>query len=166
MSAAPELTFVFPCLNEEKTLGLCIERVKASLDPSGIAYEIVVADNGSTDRSREIAAAAGCRVVPVAARGYGAALKGGIETRGQFLRVAARPTGDDFTAKREAADAARATASTCATRRASRRSVASCWRPAIGSTSLSTTRARPCAARPRSTTRIAPAISCRAPPAT
>jgi hypothetical protein len=79
MSAAPELTFVFPCLNEEKTLGLCIERVQASLDPSGIAYEIVVADNGSTDRSREIAAAAGCRVVPVAARGYGAALKGGIE---------------------------------------------------------------------------------------
>lgn len=79
MSDAPELTFVFPCLNEEKTLGLCIERVKASLDPAGIAYEIVVADNGSTDRSREIAAAAGCRVVPVAARGYGAALKGGIE---------------------------------------------------------------------------------------
>ncbi|HCN28942.1 MAG TPA: glycosyltransferase family 2 protein [Verrucomicrobiales bacterium] len=79
MSSAPDLTFVFPCLNEEKTLGICIERVKASLDPAGIAYEIVVADNGSTDRSREIAAAAGCRVVPVAARGYGAALKGGIE---------------------------------------------------------------------------------------
>lgn len=79
MTPTPDLTFVFPCLNEEKTLGLCIERVKASLDPSGIAYEIVVADNGSTDRSREIATEAGCRVVPVAARGYGAALKGGIE---------------------------------------------------------------------------------------
>lgn len=79
MTPTPDLTFVFPCLNEEKTLGHCIERVKASLDPSGIAYEIVVADNGSTDRSREIATEAGCRVVPVAARGYGAALKGGIE---------------------------------------------------------------------------------------
>lgn len=78
-AAAPELTFVFPCLNEEKTLGTCIQAVRASLDPSGIAYEIVVADNGSTDRSRQIATELGCRVVPVAARGYGAALKGGIE---------------------------------------------------------------------------------------
>jgi glycosyltransferase involved in cell wall biosynthesis len=74
-----DLTFVFPCLNEEKTLGDCIRAVRASLDSSGIAYEIVVADNGSTDRSREIAEELGCRVVPVAARGYGAALKGGIE---------------------------------------------------------------------------------------
>jgi len=73
------LTFVFPCLNEEQTLGACIQAVRASLDPSGILYEIVVADNGSTDRSREIAADQGCRVVPVAARGYGAALKGGID---------------------------------------------------------------------------------------
>jgi glycosyltransferase involved in cell wall biosynthesis len=76
---APVLTFVFPCLNEEQTLGGCIRAVRDSLEPSGIAYEIVVADNGSTDRSREIAAELGARVVPVAARGYGAALKGGIE---------------------------------------------------------------------------------------
>lgn len=89
MPDAPDLTFVFPCLDEEKTLGLCIERVKAALDPSGVAYEIVVADNGSTDRSREIASAAGCRVVPVSARGYGAALKGGIEAaRGRYAMFA------------------------------------------------------------------------------
>lgn len=89
MTSTPDLTFVFPCLNEEKTLGLCIERVKASLDPSGIAYEIVVADNGSTDRSRQIATEAGCRVVPVAARGYGAALKGGIEAAyGKYVMFA------------------------------------------------------------------------------
>lgn len=76
--SAPDLTFVFPCLNEEKTLGVCVRAVRGALDPAGIAYEIVVADNGSTDRSCQIAGELGCRVVPVAARGYGAALKGGI----------------------------------------------------------------------------------------
>lgn len=75
----PDLSFVFPCLNEERTLGTCIEQVKASLDSTGIAYEIVIADNGSTDRSREIALGMGCRVVPVQERGYGAALRGGIQ---------------------------------------------------------------------------------------
>ena len=78
-SGSPALTFVFPCLNEERTLAHCIKAVRASLDPSGVAYEIVIADNGSTDRSCVIAAELGCTVVPVAARGYGAALKGGIE---------------------------------------------------------------------------------------
>jgi hypothetical protein len=79
MNSTPVLSFVFPCLNEEQTLGDCIQAVRKSLDPSGIAYEIVVADNGSTDHSREIAVERGCRVVPVTALGYGAALKGGIE---------------------------------------------------------------------------------------
>lgn len=74
-----DLTFVFPCLNEERTLGLCIRAVRASLDAAGIQHEILVADNGSADRSREIAMELGARVVPVMARGYGAALKGGIE---------------------------------------------------------------------------------------
>lgn len=76
-----DLTFVFPCLNEEATIVSCIEAVKQSLEGGGPAlrYEIVVADNGSTDRSAELATSAGARVVPVAARGYGAALRGGIE---------------------------------------------------------------------------------------
>lgn len=76
-----DLTFVFPCLNEEKTLGSCIRAVRASLDHAGdrLSYEIVVADNGSTDRSAEIATELGARVVPVPRRGYGAALRGGIE---------------------------------------------------------------------------------------
>lgn len=75
-----DLTFVFPCLNEEETIVSCIEAVKRSLDGGGSAlqYEIVVADNGSTDRSAELARAAGARVVPVSERGYGAALRGGI----------------------------------------------------------------------------------------
>ena len=76
---AIDLSFVFPCLNEEATLATCIQQVNESLRSSGVRYEIVVADNGSQDRSREIAASLGCRVVPVAQRGYGAALRAGIE---------------------------------------------------------------------------------------
>lgn len=75
----PQLSFVFPCLNEEKTIETCVCQVRQGLDQKNINYEIVVADNGSTDRSREIATRLGCRVVPVAERGYGAALRGGIE---------------------------------------------------------------------------------------
>jgi glycosyltransferase involved in cell wall biosynthesis len=75
-----DLTFVFPCLNEEETIVACIEAVKDSLEKAGggLSYEIVVADNGSTDRSAALATAAGARVVPVSERGYGAALRGGI----------------------------------------------------------------------------------------
>lgn len=76
---AVDLSFVFPCLNEQETLQSCIQQVKDSLDLGGVRYEIIVADNGSIDRSREIAAEMGCRVVPVKNRGYGAALRGGID---------------------------------------------------------------------------------------
>lgn len=84
------LTFVFPCLNEEKTLAGCIRQVTESLDRDpGLEYEIVVADNGSTDRSAEIAGSLGARVVPVSKRGYGAALRGGIEAaRGRYVMFA------------------------------------------------------------------------------
>jgi glycosyltransferase involved in cell wall biosynthesis len=85
-----DLTFVFPCLNEEKSLGECIAKVRRSLDQSAdLRYEIVVADNGSTDRSREIATSLGARVVPVPKRGYGAALSGGIEAAaGRYVMFA------------------------------------------------------------------------------
>jgi glycosyltransferase involved in cell wall biosynthesis len=79
MSEPLDLTFVFPCLNEEATLGGCIAELKSSLDQGDYRYEIVVADNGSTDRSAEIATSLGARVVPVREKGYGAALRGGIE---------------------------------------------------------------------------------------
>jgi glycosyltransferase involved in cell wall biosynthesis len=74
-----DLTFVFPCLNESRTIALCIDAVRKSLeaDPE-LKYEIVIGDNGSTDDSRQIAEARGARVVPVPERGYGAALRGGI----------------------------------------------------------------------------------------
>lgn len=75
----PELSFVFPCLNEELTLPGCIAQVRASLEGGHLRHEIIVADNGSTDRSRSIAAELGCRIVEVPERGYGAALRAGIE---------------------------------------------------------------------------------------
>ena len=85
MPAAPppsetplELTILMPCLNEAATLATCIGKARAFLDRSRVEGEILVADNGSTDGSQAIAEAAGARVVPVAARGYGAALQGGI----------------------------------------------------------------------------------------
>ncbi|OGV63266.1 MAG: hypothetical protein A3K19_12895 [Lentisphaerae bacterium RIFOXYB12_FULL_65_16] len=73
-----DLSVVFPCLNEEQTLGFCIGEVRNALESTGISYEIVVADNGSTDGSMRVAESAGARVVPVAEKGYGAAVNGGI----------------------------------------------------------------------------------------
>lgn len=73
-----ELSIVLPCLNEQETVGACVRRAVAWLSSAGVAGEVVVADNGSTDGSREIAEAAGARVVPVRRRGYGNALMGGI----------------------------------------------------------------------------------------
>ncbi len=73
-----ELTILMPCLNEAETLGVCIEKARAFLTRAGIDGEVVIADNGSTDGSQSIATALGARVVPIAERGYGSALKGGI----------------------------------------------------------------------------------------
>ncbi|MDB4662617.1 glycosyltransferase family 2 protein [Verrucomicrobiales bacterium] len=85
------LTFVFPCLNEAGSLQSCIRAVRESLDKAGdkLNYEIVVADNGSTDDSAKIALEEGARVVPVDQRGYGAALRGGIEAaQGEYVMFA------------------------------------------------------------------------------
>ena len=85
-AAALEVSIVMPCLNEAATVGECVTRARESLARHGIAGEVIVADNGSTDGSVEIATAAGARVVPVAARGYGAALAGGISAaRGTYV---------------------------------------------------------------------------------
>lgn len=74
-----EVTVVMPCLNEERTVAVCIRKALDSMKRMGVNGEVVIADNGSTDQSREIAREAGARVVEVAAKGYGAALRGGIE---------------------------------------------------------------------------------------
>lgn len=75
-----------PCLNEALTLAGCIREARAALRDAGIAGEVVIADNGSSDGSQAIAEAEGARVVAVAAKGYGNALRGGIvSARGKFI---------------------------------------------------------------------------------
>src|SRR5262249_35598219 len=74
----PEVTVVMPCLNEADTVGTCVEKAVRTLREHAIAGEVIVADNGSTDGSAEIATTEGARVVRVAERGYGNALMGGI----------------------------------------------------------------------------------------
>jgi glycosyltransferase involved in cell wall biosynthesis len=92
-----ELSVVMPCLNEAETLTTCITKARRALEAAGIQGEVVVADNGSTDGSREIAARAGARVVPVADRGYGAALMGGIAAaRGTFVVMGDADDSYDF----------------------------------------------------------------------
>ena len=73
-----ELTVVMPCLNEAATVGACVKKARGAIARHGIRGEVVVADNGSTDGSQQIAADAGARVVLVPTRGYGSALRGGI----------------------------------------------------------------------------------------
>ena len=68
-----------PCLNESETLAVCIRKARGALAEHGIAGEVVVADNGSTDGSQAIAEREGARVVHVPVRGYGAALMAGIQ---------------------------------------------------------------------------------------
>jgi glycosyltransferase involved in cell wall biosynthesis len=81
-----ELSVVLPCLNEAETLAVCIRKAKASIAGMGIDGEVVVADNGSTDGSQDIARAEGARVVDVPIRGYGAALTAGIaDAEGEFV---------------------------------------------------------------------------------
>jgi glycosyltransferase involved in cell wall biosynthesis len=79
MSAVPEVSVVLPCLNEEETLAGCIEEILASFATLGVRGQVVVADNGSTDRSTEIARGLGAKVVRQPVRGYGAALMAGFE---------------------------------------------------------------------------------------
>lgn len=84
-----ELSVVIPCLNEAETVGVCVGKAVRALREHGIAGEVLVADNGSTDGSIALAEETGARVVPVTARGYGAALMGGIAAaRGRFILMA------------------------------------------------------------------------------
>jgi len=95
--AAPELSVVMPCLNEARTLGICIRKAQDSFARIGISGEVVVADNGSTDGSQKIAEELGARVVPVERRGYGAALAGGIAAaRGRWVIMGDADDSYDF----------------------------------------------------------------------
>lgn len=86
-----------PCLDEAETLAVCIGKAKSFLHTAGVAGEILVADNGSSDGSQAIAAAHGARVVDVGTRGYGATLLGGIEAaRGRFVVMGDADDSYDF----------------------------------------------------------------------
>ena len=84
-----ELSIVMPCLNEEKTVGNCVAQAKSFLKTSKVKGEVIVADNGSTDNSVEIAKKNGARVIQVANKGYGSALMGGFEAaNGKYIVMA------------------------------------------------------------------------------
>jgi glycosyltransferase involved in cell wall biosynthesis len=94
-----ELSIVMPCLNEAETLERCIVKAQRALRELGIAGEVIVADNGSTDGSQAIAERLGARVVPVAAKGYGNALHGGITAaRGKYVIMGDSDDSYDFAA--------------------------------------------------------------------
>lgn len=97
MADALELTILMPCLNEAETLAICIAKAKGFLNRTGIDGEVLIADNGSTDGSQEIARAAGARVADIPQKGYGAALAGGIEAaRGRFIIMGDADDSYDF----------------------------------------------------------------------
>ena len=81
-----DVSIVMPCLNEEESVAGCVQKARSWIDHSGMAGEVIVVDNGSTDRSAEVAAEAGARVIRHPERGYGTALRRGFrEARGQYL---------------------------------------------------------------------------------
>jgi len=92
-----ELTILMPCLNEAETLATCIRKAFVCIERLGIAAEVLVADNGSTDGSRQIAQAEGARVVDVPVRGYGAALHHGARAaRGRYVIMGDADDSYDF----------------------------------------------------------------------
>lgn len=92
-----EVSVVIPCLNERNSLGICIDKAFAAFRRAGINGEVVVADNGSTDGSIEIAREHGARVAPVPTRGYGNALRGGFkQALGQFMIMGDADDSYDF----------------------------------------------------------------------
>lgn len=93
-----EVSVVIPCLNEANSLAFCVDKAVNAFRKAGLSGEVVVADNGSTDRSIEIAEEHGARVVRVAERGYGAALRAGITAaRGPFIIMGDADDSYDFT---------------------------------------------------------------------
>jgi len=94
----PEVSVVMPCLNEENSVGGCIEQILRTFQEHEILGEVIVADNGSTDKSAAIARSLGARVVLVEERGYGSALMGGISAaRGKYVIMGDADGSYDFT---------------------------------------------------------------------
>jgi len=93
-----ELTVVMPCLNEAETVATCVRKAIGFLAANDISGEVLVADNGSTDGSQQLATDAGARVVPISEKGYGNALMGGIvAARGKYVIMGDADDSYDFT---------------------------------------------------------------------
>ncbi len=93
-----KVSVVMPCLNERKTIGICIKKAQATLQKLEISGEIVVADNGSTDGSEKIARSLGAIVVHESKRGYGSAYRAGIQAaRGEYIVMGDSDDSYDFT---------------------------------------------------------------------
>jgi hypothetical protein len=92
-----EVSVVMPCLNEARTVATCVDKAVKCLEKMGVQGEVIVADNGSSDGSREIAASHGARVVRVDRRGYGSALQAGIAAaRGRYIIMGDADDSYDF----------------------------------------------------------------------
>jgi hypothetical protein len=98
-SMQPELSILMPCLNEARTLTACIKKAQLFLKEHGVSGEVIVADNGSTDGSVEVAESLNARVVRVPTRGYGAALAAGIHAaNGKYVIMGDSDESYDFSA--------------------------------------------------------------------
>ncbi len=92
-----DLSIVMPCLNEVETIEQCLSKAQQSLRELGLNGEIIVADNGSTDGSAEIATELGARVLQIKEKGYGNALRGGIEAaEGKWIIMGDADNSYDF----------------------------------------------------------------------
>lgn len=98
LSPEVELSVVMPCLNEERTVAVCVRKALQTMDLLGIVGEVIIVDNGSTDHSVELATLAGARVVVHDLKGYGNALRRGFqEAYGQFIIMGDADDSYDFT---------------------------------------------------------------------
>ena len=97
--SALELSVVMPCLNEARTVAICIKKALDFMARNGIEGEVVIADNGSTDGSQALAEEAGARVVQVPDKGYGNALMGGFRAaQGRYIVMGDADDSYDFSA--------------------------------------------------------------------
>lgn len=96
-SSTPEFSFVLPCLNEVRTIEVCVNKCRQSATEHGLDVEVILADNGSDDGSIELAQSLGCRVIHVEKKGYGSALISGIKAaRGKYVIMGDADDSYDF----------------------------------------------------------------------
>ncbi len=92
-----DLSIVIPCLNEEETIEICVNKSFKIINELNISGEVIVADNGSIDNSKKISLNAGAKVVNVKQKGYGSAIRNGIrEASGKYVIIADADNSYDF----------------------------------------------------------------------